>query len=82
MVKEIPQHLDLLGNSIKLNDCVAFPYMNDLKVGIVIKLNPKMIQLKLVGTKHAYGKYNKYPTDIVVLNSQDVTMYLLKAGER
>jgi hypothetical protein len=82
MAKEIPQHKDLLGNPIMSGNCVAFPYMNGLKIGIVTKLNPKMIQLKLVGTKNAYGKYNKYPKDMVVLNSQDVTMYLLKAGER
>lgn len=81
MAKEIHQHNDLLGNPIALGNCVAFPYMNGLRIGTVIKLNPKMVQVKRVGAKNAYGKYNKYPTDLVVLNSQDVTMYLLKAGE-
>lgn len=82
MAKEIPVHLDLLGNPISLGNCVAFPYTNSLRIGIVTKLNPKMVQVKRVGAKRADTKYNKYPTDMVVLNSQDVTMYLLKAGER
>ena len=81
MAKEIPQHNDLLGNPIALGNCVAYPYMNGLKIGIVIKLNPKMVQVKRVGSKNSYGRINKYPTDMIVLNSQDVTMYLLKAGE-
>jgi len=79
MAKEIPNHLDLLGNPINLGDCVAYPNSNSLCIGTVVKLNPKMIGVKRVGPRHDY-KLNKYPTDIVVLNSQDVTMYLLKAG--
>lgn len=79
MAKEIPQHLDLLGNPILVGACVTFPYHNSLRVGIVIKLTPKMVQIKRVGTKHEL-KYSKYPEDLAVLNSQDVTMYLLKAG--
>ena len=81
MAKEIPQHLDLLGNPIVVGACVAFPYGNSLRIGIVLKLTPKMVQLKRVGAKREI-KYNKYPSDLAVLNSQDVTMYLLKAGER
>jgi hypothetical protein len=82
MAKEIPIHVDLLGNPINLGDCVTFPYNSSLRIGIVIKLNPKMIGVKRVGSKRPGIKYNKYPTDMVVLNSQDVTMYLLKAGEQ
>lgn len=81
MAKEIPQHLDLLGNPIVVGACVVFSYHNSLRVGIVLKLTPKMVQLKRVGANRDV-KYMKYPTDLVVLNSQDVTMYLLKAGER
>ena len=82
MTKEIPVHLDLLGNPISVGNCVAFPHMNSLRIGIVTKINPKMVQVKRVGKMLVDRKYNKYPTDMVVLNSQDVTMYLLKAGER
>ena len=81
MAKEIPQHLDLLSNPIVVGDCVAFSYANTLRVGIVLKLTPKMVQLKRAGAKRDV-MYMKYPTDLVVLNSKDVTMYLLKAGER
>lgn len=80
MAKEIPQHLDLLGNPIEAGSCVAFPYGNSLRIGIVLKLTPKMVQLRRVGAKRAGIKYNKYPGDIAVLNSKDVTMYLLKEG--
>ena len=82
MAKEIPVHLDLLGNPISVGNCVAFPYSNSLRIGLVTKINPKMIQVKRVGKTRGDVKYNKYPTDLAVLNSQDVTMYLLKAGER
>lgn len=82
MAKEIPTHLDLLGNPISVGNCVAFPYSNSLRIGIITKLNPKMVQVKRVGSKRPGIRYNKYPTYMVVLNSQDVTMYLLKAGER
>ena len=82
MSKEIPNHVDLLGNPISLGNCVAFPHTNSLTIGIVTKLNPKMVQVKRVGAWRHVRKFNKYPTDMVVLNSQDVTMYLLKAGEK
>lgn len=79
--KEIPEHKDLLGKTIKLSDCVVFHFVNGLKVGIVTKLNPKMVQVQLAGTKNSYGKYNKYSKDLVIVDSQDVTMYLLKIKE-
>ena len=81
MKNEIPEHKDLLGKTINLTDCVVFPYMNGLRIGTVTKLNPKMVQVKRVGSKNSYGKYNKYSKDLVIVDSQDVTMYLLKAGE-
>ena len=79
--KEIPQHRDLLGNTIKVGDCVVYPQSNTLQIAIVSKLNPKMVQIKRVGSRYEY-KQNKYSKDLVVLDSQAVTMYLLKTGER
>lgn len=79
--KEIPQHRDLLGNMIKVGDCVAYPQSNTLQIAIVSKLNPKMVQIKRVGLRFDYTQ-NKYSKDLVVLDSQAVTMYLLKAGEK
>jgi hypothetical protein len=77
--KEIPQHRDILDNTIKVGDCVAYPQANTLQIATVSKLNPKMVQIKRVGLRFDYTQ-NKYPKDLVVLNSKDVTMYLLKAG--
>ncbi len=79
--KEIPQHRDLLGNTIKVGDCVVYPQSNTLQIATVSKLNPKMVQIKRVGLRFDYTQ-NKYSKDLVILDSQAVTMYLLKAGER
>ena len=43
MAKEIPEHKDKLGRLLKVGDCVAYPDSNSLVVGVVKKLNPKMI---------------------------------------
>lgn len=77
--KEIPAHTDKLGKLIAIGDCVAFPDSNNLVIGTIVKLNPKMIGVQRLGTKYNY-KQNKYPNDLVLLNPQDVTMFLLKSG--
>jgi hypothetical protein len=41
--KPIPEHRDKLGRLINIGDFVAFPDRNSLEVGVVKKLNPKMI---------------------------------------
>jgi hypothetical protein len=73
---EAPQHKDKLGRLLKIGDCVAYPAYNSLGVGVVKKLNPKMIGVAGL-TKRASPK-NKYPHDCVLLEGPDVTMYLLK----
>lgn len=74
-VKEIIEHKDKLGRLLKVGDFVAFPDRNSLEVGIVKKLNPKMI-----GIGHLKSKWsqNKYPQDTVLLNGPEVSIYLLK----
>lgn len=74
MAKEIPQHKDKLGRSLKEGDCVAYPSSNTLYIGIIEKFNPKMIGIKSLGRR---SKVNKYPFDIVLLDGPEVTMYLL-----
>jgi hypothetical protein len=75
MTKEIPEHKDKLGRLIKVGDFVAFPDRNSLEVGVVKKLNPKMIGVGRIKTKWSQ---NKYPQDIVRLEGPDVSIYLLK----
>jgi hypothetical protein len=77
MAKETPVHLDRLGREIQLDACVAFPDSNSLVIGKVKKINPKMVGIELLNSEWQ-GYYNKYPRDCVVLDSQDVTLWLLK----
>jgi hypothetical protein len=78
MKKEPVVHYDKLGREIKLDDCVVLPSHNNLCIGKVNKLNPKMVGIKEVGTHRYLGTWNKYPSDLVIIESADLTMYLLK----
>jgi hypothetical protein len=75
MAKEIPEHKDKLGRLLKIGDFVAFPDRNSLAVGVVKKLNPKMIGVGRIKSKYSQ---NKYPEDIVRIEGPEVSMYLLK----
>jgi hypothetical protein len=84
MSKEIPDHRDQLGQVLNLGDCVAYPQSNNLVIGVVRKLNPKMIGVLRIG-KNGWGvkELNKYPVDCVKLEGPEVTMFLLKhSGEK
>jgi hypothetical protein len=78
MAKELPVHRDALGRTLKLGDCVAYPASNNLVVGVIRKLNPKMIGVTKVGKKNWASEKNKYPGDCVLLDGPEVTMYLIK----
>lgn len=69
------EHKDKLGRLIKLGDFVAYPDRNSLAVGIIKKLNPKMVG---IGRLKSKWSQNKYPQDIVLLEGPEVSMYLLK----
>jgi hypothetical protein len=58
-----------------VGDFVAFPDRNSLEVGVVKKLNPKMIGVGRIKSKYSH---NKYPADIVRLDGPEVSIYLLK----
>lgn len=75
---ETIQHKDILGNNIKVGDTVVYPSHNSLKIALVEKVNPKMINVKAIGrTYHD----RKYPTDLLVVDDPKITMYLLKYGK-
>jgi hypothetical protein len=71
------QHVDKLGVPIELDCVVAYPSGNTLDIGRVTKINNKMIKVSGVGSTRASEK-NKYPFATVVLDSQAVTLWLLK----
>jgi len=70
-------HNDLLGRPLVEGDCVAFSSGNSLHIGVVIKLTPKMVKVKVANSGWGW-KTNKYPEDVVRVEGADVTMYLLK----
>lgn len=78
MAKELPQHQDKLGQDLAIDDCVTFPAHNSLVVGKVIKLNNKMVKVQKVGNTKYSMEWNKYPEDLIKLDSSVVTLYLLK----
>ena len=79
-MEKIIEHRDRLGRLIKLGDFIAAADNNRLSVGIVSKLNPKMVQYKTVSKeKYWHGRrVNKYPDDVVIIEGPDVSIYLLK----
>lgn len=84
VVKEIPIHKDRVGKEISLEDYVVYPDRNHLSIGLVKKLNNKMIGVsKLVKNKRGYNwsSYsNKYPEDCVVVDGARVTMIIVAEG--
>lgn len=77
--KDPIEHRDKLGRLLKEGDCVAYPNSNTLAVGIIKKIHPKLIGVAHLGQKHSWqGNSNKYPSDLVLLDGPEVTMYLIK----
>ena len=75
------EHSDLFGQPLELGDCVVYPRSNNMHVGTVAKLNPKMVGVKGAGTR--WGDYcNKYPQELVKVSGAEVTMYLLKKSAK
>lgn len=72
-------HKDKLGRVISVGDFVAYPIRNSLEFGKVMKLNNKMVGVVPAVSKYKiYGNTNKYPSDLVRLEAQDMTWYILK----
>lgn len=74
------EHQDLFGQPLELGDCVVYPRGNSMTVGTVIKLNPKLVGVREVGTS-LWGNCNKYPAQLVKVTGAEVTMYLLKKSQ-
>jgi hypothetical protein len=71
----IPEHKDILGNPINEGDTVVYPSHNSLRVALVKKINPKMINVIAVGCS---WPDKKYPSDLLVVNDPKITVYMLK----
>jgi hypothetical protein len=67
---------DILGTAIKVGDIVAYPDHNNMRIGTVTKINPKMINVVAISRR---VPDRKYPTDLlVVVDDPKITMYMLK----
>jgi len=79
-MKEAIEHRDRLGRLINVGDFVAAADNNRLSVGVVCKLNLKMIQYKTISKERYWAgrRVNKYPDDVIVVEGPDVTFYILK----
>lgn len=78
--KELPIHRDKLGRTIELETFVCYPDGNNLDIGKVVKINPKMITISRIPDKYRKwgGESRKYPCDLVLVEGKDVTMYILR----
>jgi hypothetical protein len=79
MTKTPVEHLDLFGQPLEVGDCVVYPRSNNMHVGTVSKLNPKMVGVKGI---ERWGSCNKYPQELVKVSGAEVTMYLLKKSAK
>ena len=83
ITKEEIVHKDTIGQIIRIDSYVAYPQNNSLCVGVVKKINPKMIGIsRLVKGKGWSSRYiNKYPDDCVIIDGTRVTMRLLSSSQ-
>lgn len=73
------EHKDKLDQTLMVGDCVAYPIHNALGIGIITKLNPKTLKIVDVSATGFWARgTNKYPHDVVRLDGQDISLYLLK----
>jgi hypothetical protein len=79
-MKEIPVHRDILGRDISIDEIVAFSHHNQLKIGKVIKLNPKMLKIKEFRKNRSWGsgEYNIYSSETVIIPGADAVIYILQ----
>lgn len=76
---QAPEHKDILGNVINPGDSAVIPNGNrDLRVGVVERLTPKMVAVKIVGNGGWRSEKLLYPGDILIVNDSKITLYLLK----
>jgi hypothetical protein len=81
----VPTHKDPLGEVFCVDDFVAFSVSNRLRFGMVTKINPKMLRVKIISPRYDYEynyEYNRYPFDCVKLCAPNMTSYILKNSGR
>ncbi len=74
------EHRDALGKLLQQGDCVAYPVQNTLMIGVITKVNKRMVRIKSVVPKRSFDK-NRYPTDVVKLEGPEVSLFILKNSD-
>ena len=79
-------HLDVLGQSLKVDDFVAYPSSsglgrNQLKIGKIVDLTPKMVKVVHLQRRSVYEAKitTRYPADCIRLDDKLITLYILKS---
>jgi hypothetical protein len=78
--KESTQHLDALGRVIEVGQCIAYSDHNEIEIGVVNKINPKMVRVTKRSRwgRNKFSNINKRPEQCVVVEGPHVTMYMIK----
>lgn len=78
-------HADILGQDLKVDDFVAYPSSsglgrNQLKIGKIVDITPKMVKVVHMKRRSVYEAKvtTRYPADCVKLDSNLITLYILK----
>lgn len=83
-MSKVYNHVDRLNRPIAIDDCVAtsLPYDRNISIAKVVGFTPKMVKVSVLGQTNTWtSHYNRYPHDMVILDSQAVTYYLLSKGQ-
>ena len=82
MAKEIPEHTDILGQPLTEGCHVAMSHHNQMMLGKIIKLNPKMLRIVPIGRKMYRSEegYLIYGNQTVRLDGPDALAYILRAS--
>ena len=70
-------HFDVLGNPLTIGTTVAVSH-HGMQICQIVKINPKMLRVMPVKPKYRGDGYLKYPMDMVAVDPQLVTLYVLK----
>jgi hypothetical protein len=84
MAKPEPEHTDILGQPLSEGCHVAMTCRNQMMIGKIIKMNPKMLRVIPIGktfsTYRSEEGYLVYGSQTVRLDGPDALAYILKAS--
>lgn len=74
-------HMDLLGKRIELGSVVAATYYaRSMSLCKVVSVAEKSIRLRRLGASEKAKSFSRYPGEVLLVDSEDLTMYILRKG--